>query len=410
MNSFISIFKKQFEGDKVIWRIFFFFMIISLLAVYTASYQKASRSAGIDQAAFSMLIKQATGFLIGFVVMFFVHKRGYHIFFTGANIILGLSIASVLLLHIGFGVSKNDAVRWVNIFGFSFQPSEFAKFAIIIFTAKQLAINQQDIGNKKKVLYPIAIATFVLAALLWKAGFSTVMFMITTVFVMLILGRLPMRQIGAIAGIGAFAGIIILGLALKSPETLGNRGGTIQTRITTYMPALKKHANIVTTKSDSENSLQSRRALTAVALGQSPAGPGNSIMKKYLPEAESDFIFSIIIEEYSLVAALLLISLYIILIFRIGRFTQKVKLAFPLLLLEGLTFYIVFQAFIHMGINVDIFPVTGQTLPFISWGSTSLVISCLSLGVILSITREVNKEAEAEKKTKLKEVTEEPKE
>lgn len=227
---------------------------------------------------------------------------------------------------------------------------------------------------------------------------------------MLILGRLPMRQIGAIAGIGAFAGIIILGLALKSPETLGNRGGTIQTRITTYMPALKKHANIVTTKSDSENSLQSRRALTAVALGQSPAGPGNSIMKKYLPEAESDFIFSIIIEEYSLVAALLLISLYIILIFRIGRFTQKVKLAFPLLLLEGLAFYIVFQAFIHMGINVDIFPVTGQTLPFISWGSTSLVISCLSLGVILSITREVNNEAEAEKKTKLKEVTEEPKE
>jgi cell division protein FtsW len=300
-----------------------------------------------------------------------------------------VSFILVLLLHIGFGVSKNEAVRWVNLYGVSFQPSEFAKFALIVFIAKQLAMNQKDIGNKRKVLYPIAAVTLVMVALLWKSGFSTVLFLLSIAFVMLILGRLPWRQIGAIVGIGCLAGIIVLGLALKSPDTLGNRGGTIQTRLTTFAPALKNYANIVTTKSDSENQLQQRRAKTAVALGRTPAGPGNSIMKKYLPEAESDFIFSIIIEEYSALLAIILVGLYIVLLFRAGRIMQKCEYSFPALLVMGLAFYIVFQAFIHMGINVALLPVTGQTLPFISWGSTSLIISCLSLGVILSISKEV---------------------
>lgn len=389
MSIFTDIFKIKLEGDKVIWRIFFIFAIISLLAVYTASYMKASRGGGVDKAAFDMLIKHFLGFILGFGVMYVVHKRDYRIIFKWSNIILFVSFVLVLLLHIGFGVSKNEAVRWVNLGGFSFQPSEFAKFALIVFIAKQLAMNQKDIGNKNKVLYPIAGVTFAMVALLWKSGFSTVLFLMLIAFVMLVLGRVPWKQIGAIVGIGAIGGIIIVGLALKSPETLGNRGGTIQTRLTTFMPSLKAHANIITTMSDSENNLQQNRAITAVALGQTPAGPGNSIMKKYLPEAESDFIFSVIIEEYSVLAALLLVGLYIVLLFRAGRIMQKCEYSFPALLVMGLAFYIVFQAFIHMGINVALLPVTGQTLPFISWGSTSLIISCLSLGVILSISKEV---------------------
>ena len=388
MSIFTDIFKIKLEGDKVIWRIFFIFMIISLLAVYTASYMKAARGGGVDKAAFDMLIKHAVGFVFGFVVMYFVHKRDYRIIFRWSNIILVASLILVSLLYTKYGVSKNDAVRWVKLGSFSFQPGEIAKFALIIFIAKQLAMNQKDIGNKKKVLYPIAAVTFIMVALLWKSGFSTVLFLLLIAFVMLILGRLPWKQIFAIIGIGSIAGIIMLGLALKSPDTLGNRGGTIQTRLVTFAPPLKQYANVISTKSDSENKLQQHRAKTAVALGKTPAGPGNSIMKKYLPEAESDFIFSIIIEEYSALFALILVSLYVALLFRAGRIMQKCEYSFPALLVMGLAFYIVFQAFIHMGINVALLPVTGQTLPFISWGSTSLIVSCLSLGVILSISRE----------------------
>ncbi|MCL2327374.1 MAG: FtsW/RodA/SpoVE family cell cycle protein [Bacteroidetes bacterium] len=389
MKILTDIFKIKLEGDKVIWRIFFIFAILSLLAVYTASYMKASRGGGIDKAAFDMLIKHFVGFVIGFAVMYFVHKRDYRIIFRWSNIILAVSFILVLLLHMGFGVSKNEAVRWVNLYGLSFQPGEVAKFALIVFIAKQLAMNQKDIGNKKKVLYPIAIVTFIMVALLWKSGFSTVLFLILIAFVMLILGRLPWKQIFAIIGIGCAAGMIVLGLALKSPDTLGNRGGTIQTRLTSFAPKLKPYAKIVTTLSDKENSLQQDYAKTAVALGKTPAGPGNSVMKKRVPEAESDFIFSIIIEEYSALAALLLVGLYIALLFRAGRIMQKCEYSFPALLVMGLAFYIVFQAFIHMGINVALLPVTGQTLPFISWGTTSLIVSCLSLGVILSISKEV---------------------
>ncbi|MDR0941449.1 MAG: FtsW/RodA/SpoVE family cell cycle protein [Bacteroidales bacterium] len=390
MSSFADIFKIKIEGDKVIWRIFFIFMIVSLLAVYTASYQKASRSLGLDMVTIKMVVKHLIGFALGFVIMYVVHKKcNYRMIFNWSPVILLVSFILLILLHAGFGVSKNEAVRWINLFGISFQPSEFAKFALIVFIAKHLARNQKDIGNKRNVLYPIGAITFSIVVLLWSSGFSTVLFLLVIVFVMLILGGLPWRQIGAIVGIGCIGGIIILGLALKSPDTLGNRGGTIQTRLTTFMPALKAHANIVTTKDDSENSLQSRRAKTAIALGRTPAGPGNSIMKKYLPEAESDFIFSVIIEEYSVLAALILVGLYIALLVRAGRIMQKCKDSFAALLVMGLTFYIVFQAFIHMGINVALLPVTGQTLPFISWGSTSLIMSCLSLGVILSISKEV---------------------
>ncbi|MDR2962161.1 MAG: FtsW/RodA/SpoVE family cell cycle protein [Bacteroidales bacterium] len=409
MNIFTDIFKIKLEGDKVIWRIFFIFAIISLLAVYTASYMKAAKSGVVDREAFDMLIKHAVGFLIGFAVMYFVHKRDYRIIYRWSIIILIASFILVALLYTSLGVSKNEAVRWVNLYGISFQPSEFAKFALIVYIARRLAEHQKDIANKKAVLYPIAGVTLIMVAFLWKSGFSTVLFLVVIAFVMLILGRVPWKQLLAIIGLGLVMAFIVLGLALKSPSTLGNRGGTIQTRLTTFMPALKAHANIVTTLSDHENTMQQRYAKTAVALGKKPAGPGNSIMKKRLAESESDFIFSIIIEEYSVVAALILVSLYLILLFRAGRIMRKCEYSFPALLVMGLAFYIVFQGFIHMGINVSLLPVTGQTLPFVSWGSTSLIISCLSLGMILSISKEVDaqkpeaaKAAEGEKTKKEK--------
>lgn len=374
LNSYI-------KGDRVIWVVVFLLTIISILVVYSSSNALAHKSKGGNTEYF--LIKHSLICLMGFVLMYLVHKVNYKIFSRLSQIGLIVSVP-LLLFTLLKGISAGEASRWLEIpgIGLTFQTSDFAKLALIVYVARILTVKQNELDNFKTILKSIILPVSIICALIFPANFSTAALIFFTCLLIMFVGRVPLKFIGAIIGTCMLIAIIGGTVIYVKPDIM-RRGATWKARIENFV------------NGDSQSNYQSEQAKIAVARGYGfGVGPGNSTQRNFLPQAASDFIFAIIIEEYGTLMGLLLLFLYLILFFRAIRILRKAEKTFGGLLAIGLSFSLVFQAMINMAVAVNLFPVTGQPLPLVSMGGTSIWFTSIAIGIILSVSREVYDEKE----------------
>ena len=363
----------QLEGDKVIWGVVFALSIFSILLVYS--------TAGWD-FLFNHLIK----LFIGLFFLYQVHKIKFKYF---AKIgVLGFFISIVLLILVFImGVTVNGASRWLSIAGFQFQPSDIAKLSILLFMARQLSKYRADIKNFKYLSFYILFPLFVICALILPNNFSTSALIFLNGLVLMYVAKVNIKHIISIISVGIFGASLIYIVAKTNPEFTNQfmpRSSTWVSRIDSYFVNEKQQ--------ELNQDYQQQQALVAIYNGGfSGKGPGKSTQRNLLPYSSSDFIFAIMVEEYGLiVGALLPILLYLILLYRALRIANKITSVFGGLLCVGLMFSLVFQAFINMLVSVGVLPVTGQTLPLISMGGTSILFTCITVGIILSVSNDTS--------------------
>ncbi|HPY67162.1 MAG TPA: FtsW/RodA/SpoVE family cell cycle protein [Bacteroidales bacterium] len=370
---------RTFKGDRAIWGLVVLFMVYSLLAVYSSSVNVAFRSHGGNTTYF--LRSQFFMLLLSLVIIVIVHYLPYRIYFSLAGLLLIIS-AGLLVLTLVFGARVNEATRWLVIpgTGFRLQTSDVAKVALVIYLARTLARYQGELNNFMLVTKYFMIPVAVICALIMPENLSTSVLVFGVCMIILFIGRVPVKFLLAYVGL-AIAGVIILTLFL-SIFTKDNRVEVWKNRIENHFAG----------KGDDDSNFQSNQAKIAISTGGLfGKAPGRSTQRNMLPQSNSDFIFAIIIEEYGLfLGAIPLILAYMILLFRGIAIAKKCDTAFPAFLVLGLIIMIVVQAMINMMVAVGIMPVTGQTLPMVSWGRTSVLMMSFSIGAILSVSRVVN--------------------
>ncbi|HVA98979.1 MAG TPA: FtsW/RodA/SpoVE family cell cycle protein [Bacteroidia bacterium] len=292
--------------------------------------------------------------------------------------------APLLLFTLLKGISAGEASRWLEIpgTGLTFQTSDFAKLALIIYVARMLSLKQEQIKDFKSAFLPIVVPIAIICALILPANFSTAAVLFVTCLFLLFIGRVSIKYILMLVGMGCVSIALFVALVFAFPH-ISNRVETWKSRIENFK------------SNDSQNNYQADQAKIAIATGGFfGKGPGNSTQKNFLPQASSDFIYAILIEEYGTMAAIIIVFLYIVLLFRAVRIVTKSPKTFGSLLAIGLCFSLVFQAMINMAVAVNLFPVTGQPLPLISMGGTSIWFTSIAIGIILSVSREVENEQE----------------
>lgn len=370
---------RTFKGDRAIWGLVVLFMVYSLLAVYSSSAGVAFMKYGGNTTYF--LRSQFIMLILSLVIIVVVHYLPYRIYFSMAGLLL-IAAAGLLVLTFAFGSRVNEATRWLVIpgTGFRLQTSDVAKVALVLYLARTLAKYQDKLDNfmlvTRYLLFPVAI----ICGLIMPENLSTAVMIFGMSMVIMFIGRVPVKFILSYIGLGV-AGVILLALIL-SAFSEKNRVQVWKNRIENYF----------TGKEDPDGDYQSNQAKIAISTGGIfGKAPGKSAQRNMLPQSNSDFIFAIIIEEYGLLfGAIPLILAYMILLFRGVTIAKKCETAFPAFLVLGLIVMIVMQAFLNMLVAVGLFPVTGQTLPMVSWGRTSVLMMSFSIGAILSVSRVVN--------------------
>ena len=375
------------KGDRLIWAIVALLAIFSFLPVYSSSSNLAYTGGSVS--TFSFFLKHFMHLILGFAIMYGVHRIPYR-YFRGLSIVMlpVVLILLVLTMYQGTTIDGANASRWIQIpiVGMSFQTSTFAAVVLMVYVARYLSrIQERKITFKESVL-PLWMPVFFVLILILPANFSTAAIMFAMVMVLTFIGGYPIRYLMLIIGIGiAFLAVFVL-TAKAFPEAMPNR-------VDTWMSRVENFSN----GEDTEADYQIEKAKIAIATGSYfGLGPGGSVQKNFLPQSSSDFIFAIIVEEYGLVGGLGILVVYCWMLFRIVIIAQKSDTVFGKLVVLGVGLPIVFQAFINMAVAVELFPVTGQTLPLISSGGTSIWMTCLAFGIILSVSakREELKEQE----------------
>jgi cell division protein FtsW len=381
-------FVQNLKGDKVIWSFVALLALFSFLPVYSASSNLAYLKNGTGNTL-GYLIKHLVHLVMGFVFMYQVQKVPYHYFRSLSRILLPL--AWILLLYTllkGTVVDGANASRWIQVpfIGISFQPSAFASMTLLIFVARYLSKTDVPEMTFQKSVVDLWIPVFVTLVLIFPANFSTAALIFTMVLMLAFIGNYPIKNIGIILGMGLGFALFFIVLVKAFPNAFPNRVDTWISRIDNFM----------SDKTDPDEDYQIEKAKTAIATGGVYGlGPGKSVQKNFLPQSSSDFIFAIIIEEFGLFGGFVLIFLYLILFIRFVIASYKAPTLFGKLIVVGLGFPIIFQAFINMGVAVELLPTTGQTLPLISSGGTSIWMTCLAIGIILNVTKkeeEINQE------------------
>lgn len=366
---------KYIKGDKAIWTVVLLLSLLSVLVVYSSIIALAYRYKGGDTGSY--LIKHVFIVGSGILLVYFIHKVKYSYFSRISQ--LAIFLAAPLLLYTLFnGVTAGDATRWLVIPGTSltFQTSDFAKLALITYVARMLSIKQNVIKDFKKAFLPIVAPVGIICLLILPSNFSTAAILFMTCFVLMFIGRMNAKHLLLLIGSGIAVGLIIIVMVFNFPNAIP-RGATWKARIENF------------SKGDSESNFQAEQAKIAIATGGIMGkGPGNSMQRNFLPQASSDFIFAIVIEEWGLVSAVIIVFLYLILLFRGVKIANKSERTFGSLLAIGLTFSLVFQAMINMAVAVNLFPVTGQPLPLVSMGGTSIWFTSIAIGMILSVSRD----------------------
>jgi cell division protein FtsW len=383
-----TLLKKYLKGDATLWIVFFLLCIVSVIEMYSASSTlayKASNHAG------PML--RHVGFLtVGVVIAFFVHLIPYR--FIRISSYLGLLISTALLIFVLFkGHSENDAARWLVIGGIQFQPSELAKLSVII-VAADLISRIRDNAKDEWVYFRNTIFMLIaVCGLILLENFSTAFILFTVVFIMMFIGRISLKYLISLAGVLVISLVIGYGAIKTIPETsmphMFKRGYTWVARIERHSDKEGKGNKYVI----NDKNRQEKYGQIAIARGGVfGVMPGNSVERDYLPQAYSDFIYSIIVEEMGLIGGVIVIILYLILLFRAGQIATNCSSVFPAILVIGLSLMIVIQTFINMSVATSLIPVTGQPLPLISRGGTSILITCIYFGIIFGITRQIKSE------------------
>lgn len=371
---------RYFKGDRVIWMIMVLLSLCSLLLVYTSVVALAYKRQGGDTEHY--LVKHAMIMALGFFLMWLTHRVKYTYYSRLAQIALVLSIPLLLYTLSKGGSNINDANRWIAIpgTGLTFQTSDLAKLALIMYVARVLTVKQNILDNFKQVVIHIMLPVFVVCGLILPANFSTAALLFTTCLIIMFIGRVKLGHIAKVLGIAvaAFAFLLMLGWAM--PKLLP-RAATWKNRVVEFVTGDEKK--------DPNKSYQADQSKIAIATGGILGkGAGNSTQRNFLPHPYSDFIYAIVIEEYgSLIGAFCIMMMYVILMFRGVRVAQGSPKTFGTLLAFGLSFSLVFQALINMAVAVNLFPVTGQPLPFLSMGGTSILFSSIAVGIILSVSR-----------------------
>jgi len=370
---------KTFKGDRAVWGLVALFMVYSLLAVYSSSVSIAFRSYGGDTSYF--LRSQLLMLILSLIIIVVVHYLPYRIYFALAGVMLIVS-AGLLILTFIFGARVNEATRWLVIpgTGFRFQTSDIAKVALIIYLARTLSKYQNELNNFMLVTKYFIVPVGIICALIMPENLSTAVMIFGMSMIILFIGRVPFKFLIAYIGL-AVAGVMLFALVL-TVVTKDNRVEVWKNRIENYFSG----------NPDPDGDYQANQAKIAISTGGLfGKAPGRSTQRNMLPQSNSDFIFAIIIEEYGLLlGAIPLILAYMILLFRGITIARKCETAFPAFLVLGLTVMIVIQAILNMMVAVGLFPVTGQTLPMVSWGRTSVFVMSFSIGAILSVSRVVN--------------------
>jgi len=366
---------KHIKGDKVIWTVVLLLSLLSILVVYSAVVALAYRYKEGDTTSY--LIKHIFIMASGVFLMYLVHKVKYTYFSRISQIAIFIA-APLLLYTLLNGISAGEANRWLAIPGTSltFQTSDFAKLALITYVARVLSIKQDVIKDFKQAFLPTIIPIAIICVLIFPANFSTAAMLFLNCLVLMFIGRMNAKHLWLLIGSGVLVLTFVLLIIWNFPDAIP-RGRTWKARIENF------------SKGDSESNFQAEQAKIAIATGGVIGkGPGNSIQRNFLPQASSDFIYAIVIEEWGLISAIVIVFLYLVLLFRGIRIANKSEKTFGSLLAVGLTFSLVFQAMINMAVAVNLFPVTGQPLPLISMGGTSIWFTSIALGIILSVSRE----------------------
>ena len=364
MNKLKTWADENLQGDRVIWAVVFALSLISILVVYSSIGTLAFKR---TESPESFLIKHTFTVLIGIAAMWFAHRVDYRYYSKLSKFALWISIP-LLIYTFTNGVTINDAARWIHvpIIG-SFQPSDFASLALIVNLASMLSKRQQNIDDIKESLIPILFWCGVICGLIALTNLSTAVLLFLTCMLIMFIGRVPTKYLAMLV----FVGVLFGALAVK----FGVRGETAKSRITNFM-------------NGDELPFQARHARIAVATGGvGGKGPGNSDQRNILPHPYSDFIYAIVIEEYGMIGGVVVLILYLVLLHRGMKAAYNSDKAFGGLLSAGLSFDLVCQALVNMGVVVGLGPITGQPLPLVSMGGTSMVFTGLAVGIILSVSR-----------------------
>lgn len=368
--------RKYFKGDSIIWAVLIVLSLLSLLAVYSSTFTLAYqyRSGNIGY----YLIKHIIFILFGFVIVYLTHLIPYKYYSRISQLLVIVSVP-LLIITLFFGTNINDATRWLTLPGtnITFQTSDLAKLALIMYVARLLSLKQDKIRSYKEAFVPIILPVVVICALILPSNLSTALLLFMVSVVLMFIGRIRFVYISALVASLLLVLILLSMIALKSDWE--GRWETWRNRIVHHV------------EQDSEGNYQAEQSKIAIATGGLLGkGPGNSMQRNFLPQPYSDFIYSIIIEEYGLLGGLLVILLYIILLFRAGVLVKRSTRTFPAFLAFGLALMLVMQAMLNMSVAVGILPVTGQPLPMLSMGGTSILFTSAALGMMLSVSNGIN--------------------
>ena len=357
---------KHIQGDQVIWLVVLCLSVTSILVVYSATGSLAYKQQGGNTEFY--LIRHTIMVGLGLMVMWIAHKIDYRYYSKMARYAMLLSVPLLMYTWL-YGSNINDASRWIQLpfVGLQFQPSDLAKMALIAGLAGMLAKRQQNIADIKESLIPMLFWCGAICGLIAMTNISTAILLFLTCLLLLFIGRVPVKYLAMLVVVGAFVGVIAM--------SIGQRGETAKSRLKDFV-------------SQTEVPYQAEQSYIAIATGGVLGkGPGNSDQRNFLPHPYSDFVYAIIIEEYGMIGGLFVLFLYLVLLYRGMRVVANSDRAFGGLLSAGLSFAIVIQALVNIGVVVGLGPVTGQTLPLISMGGTSLLFTGLALGIILSVSR-----------------------
>lgn len=372
---------KYLKGDRVVWVVTLLLSLLSILIVYSSTSQLSYKFKGGNTEAY--LFKHIFILGLGFLVMIYVHKINFK-YFSRLSQLGVIASAGLLFITLLMGTNVNSASRWIM----GFQPSDLAKIALIVYLARQLTLYKNEFKTFKpfaiRVLAPIAV----ICGLILPADFSTSLMLFVDCMVLIFVANIPFKFIGITLGsaILAFCFLLLLGMAF--PKLLP--------RVNTWSSRIEAWFGGEDVENASDKNYQANLAKSAIAEGGLfGRGPGKGKTKHILPSAWADYIYPSFIEEYgSLMGGVMLILLYLIILFRIIKIAIGAENNFAKLMVVGLGFSIVFQAFLNMGVGVNLLPVTGQPLPLVSMGGTSILFTCLALGMILSVSTTVFKEKE----------------
>jgi len=386
---------KKTKGDRVIWAIVIILTLASLLLVYSSTGSLAYR---MSKSTESYLFKQFAFIVLGLLVIYFAHRINYTIYSRVALVLFLISIP-LLLYTLLFGVELNSGSRWIKlpVINMTFQTSDLAKLALFMYMSRQLSRKQNVIKDFKKGFLPIIIPVAVICILIAPANLSTAILIAGTSFLLMFIGRVSTKHILITLGVAMIPVVLLISIAVSNYDTkLGETkklpailsAGRIPTwigRIQTFVYSKKEDNN--------EKLYQINQAKIAIAKGGwLGRGPGNSEQRNFLPHSYSDFIYAIIIEEYGIFGATVICFIYLLFLFRCIRIYRRCPYAFGAFLALALSFTLVIQAIANMGVNVNLFPNTGVTLPLVSMGGSSFLFTCLSIGIILSVARNVEQQ------------------